>query len=223
MIAKRTDQEIREGVSSELHWELGLGAEEVGINVNSGLVTLTGTIGSYASKLAAQEAAHRVDGVLDVANEILVRVPSASRRSEAEIARAVRSALEWDVLVPDELITSTVSDGFVTLEGSVKTLTERNDAEAAIRRLAGVLGVRNKITVVPPRIDPEGLQSKIEEALERRAIREAERIKVTVEDGTVTVSGPVQSWDEKLAIIGLVSHAPGVSRVNDELSIARRM
>jgi len=217
MIAKDTDVEIEQQVCSELRWELGTGAQEIGINVKSGLVTLTGSVASYASRVAAREAAHRVLGVLDVADEIRVKIPSTTVRSDADIARAVRSALEWDVLVPDDRITSTVSDGLVTLEGTVETLTERNDAEVAVRRLAGVLGVHNRITVVPVKLEPAEVQEKIEEALERRAIREAERLNVSVEDGVVTLSGPVQSWDEKRAIMGAVSHAPGVKRVNDQL------
>jgi len=140
-------------------------------------------------------------------------------RTDAEIARAVRNSLEWDVMVPDDKITSTVSDGFVTLRGSVEVLRERNEAETAVRRLAGVRGVHNEILVSPPKVDAEDLQFKLERALERRAMREANRIGVRVHDGHVTLLGRVQSWDEKRAIVGLVSHAPGVKFVEDLLAV----
>jgi osmotically-inducible protein OsmY len=219
MAANRIDQEIEKEVETELQWELGRATDEIGVKAHAGLVTLTGSAGSYATKLAAQDTAHRVAGVTDVANDIQVRVSQSNIRSDPEIARAVRSALEWDVLVPDDRIVSTVSDGFVTLDGTVESLMERNDAEYVVRRLAGVRGVHNGINVLPPRVESEDLQNKIEEALERRAVREADRIQVSVENGKVTLSGQVQSWDEKRAIIGLVSHAPGVKFVNDHLAI----
>jgi osmotically-inducible protein OsmY len=219
MVAARIDQEIGQEVQTQLQWVLGRAAEDIGVQAHMGLVRLTGRTGSYAAKMAAQDAAHRVAGVTDVANEITVRVTQGNIRSDAEIARAVRSALEWDVQVPDDRITSTVSDGFVTLEGRVRSLTERNDAEYVVRRLAGVRGVHNAINVLPPQVAPKDLKRKIGEALERRAVREADQINVSVDDGRVTLSGEVQSWEEKRAVVGLVSHAPGVQLVNDHLAI----
>jgi osmotically-inducible protein OsmY len=221
MTAVKIDQEIEQEVVSELEWELGFAAEEIGVKVLAGLVTLTGTVASYASKMSAQDAALRVPGVTDVANELYVRVAPANLRSDAEIARAVRTGLEWDVLVPDDRITSTVSDGYVTLRGSVESLADRHEAESAVRRLAGIRGIHNEIEVVPT-VEAADLQLKIEEALERRALREADRINVQVIDGRVTLSGSVQSWDEKRAVIGLVSHAPGVRSVQDHLAIRSR-
>ncbi|HYL97546.1 MAG TPA: BON domain-containing protein [Blastocatellia bacterium] len=216
---KRDDRQIEQELIAEFDWDIGAAARGIGVRVDSGLVTLSGTVASYATKLAAQDAAHRIKGVLDVANDIEVMVPSKNTKSDADIARAVRSALEWDALVPDDRITSTISAGFVILGGTVETITERSDAEDAVRRLSGVRGVRNEIIVLPVKIEADDIQSKIEGALERRAAREAERIKVDVEDGKVTLSGRVQSWDERRAIVGLVGHAPGVRRLVDHLVI----
>jgi osmotically-inducible protein OsmY len=131
----------------------------------------------------------------------------------------VRSALEWDALVPNELITSTVSDGWVTLEGDVDYWREREDAERAILRLSGVVGVINKITIRKRPLDPKELREQIEYALERRADREAERLRVEVHDGAVDLWGRVHSWQEKRAVLGSISHAPGVSRVVDHLRV----
>ena len=124
---------------------------------------------SYATKLAAQAAAHRVTGVLDVANDIRVRIPGRQGRTDTEIAQAVRHALAWDVLVPDTSITSTVTDGWVTLEGQVERLREREDAERAVRYLQGVRGVTEQAGVRPPTVQPERVREVIEEALERCA------------------------------------------------------
>jgi osmotically-inducible protein OsmY len=189
------------------------------VSVKKGVVTLTGAVDSYAKKLAAQKAAHRVPGVLDVANEIEVKVMGSLRRTDSEIAQATRHALEWDVLVPSDQIHSTVANGWVTLEGEAEYYSERADAERAVSRLTGVRGVTNNIAVCAPPVEPERMKSLIEDVLERRAGLEAKRIRVSVNEGDVTLMGAVKSWDEKKAILGAVGHAPGVKMIHDHLFI----
>lgn len=215
----KSDSQIQQEVLRELKWDTRVEETEIGVTVEHGVVTLTGAVSSYGKKIAAQEAAHRVYGVLDVANDIQVRLPGGMARSDTEIAQAVRNALEWDVWIPEERIKSTVSTGWVTVEGDVDRLRERGDVERAIRRLAGVRGVTNRIDVKPPAVVAADVRETIEEALERRAEREARRIKVEVHDGAVTLSGPVRSWAEKRAILGTVSHAPGVRAVHEHLFV----
>jgi osmotically-inducible protein OsmY len=218
-VQTESDSDLQQAVLRELKWSTRVDNTEVGVTVERGVVTLTGTVESYAKKVAAQEAAHRVFGVLDVANDLQVRVPGNLGRTDAEIAQAVRNALEWDVWVDDKRIKSTVSNGFVTLEGDVSLLRERDDVECTIHRLAGVRGVLNRIRVKPVIARAEDVQAAIEEALERRAEREAHRIKVELHDGEVKLSGAVHSWAEKRAILGVVSHAPGVRAVHENLFI----
>ncbi len=215
----RSDAQIQQGVLQELKWDSRVDESEIGVSVTDGVVTLTGTVGNYARKLAGQEAAHRVAGVLDVANDIQVRVFDSANPSDTEIAQAVRRALEWDVWVPDERILSTVSNGWVTLEGTVDLLRECEDAERAIRHLTGVRGVTNKIFIAPSHIKPENIREVIEQALERRAEREASHIQIGVKDGEVTLTGRVRSWEEKRAVMGAVAHARGVCEVKDRLVI----
>ncbi len=219
MTATKTDQEIQQDVFRELRWDSRVDQTEIGVEVDEGTVTLTGTVGSYAKKLAAREAAHRVIGVLDVADNVQVKVPGTFKRTDTEIAQAVRLALEWDAFVPDKKIRSTVSEGWVTLEGQVSTLREKKDAERVVRFLSGVKGVNDRLTVTPTKADPNQLKKAIEEALERRAEREAEKIGVKVENGTVTLEGRVRTWPEKDAVLATVSHAPGVQNVRDGLSV----
>ena len=219
MLTSRNDEEIKQAVTRELRWDSRVEETEVGVTVHRGVVALTGTISSYGKKVAAQEAAHRVSGVLDVANDLQVKAPGGFGRTDTEIAQAVRRTLEWDVLVPEARIQSTVSDGWVTLEGNVDNLSQRDDAERAVRYLIGVQGVHNKLAVLEQEMDADEVRGVIEEALERRADREAERIKVTVANGSVTLAGDVRSWAEKRAILGAVSHAPGVRVVHDHLRI----
>jgi osmotically-inducible protein OsmY len=117
------------------------------------------------------------------------------------------------------MIQSTVSDGWVTLEGQVNYWRERTDAERAIRRLAGVVGVINKITIRKQAVNESELREEIESALETRAAREADRLRIKIEDGAVDLWGRVHSWQERRAVLGSISHAPGVTQVRDHLRI----
>lgn len=219
MERRKTDYEIKQQVLRELKWDSRIAWAQIGVDVHEGLVTLSGAVSSYANKAAAQQAAHRVAGVLDVANEIEVRPTGVFAHTDEEIARAVRHTLEWDALVPDERIRSTVSQGWVTLEGDVDVWREREDAEKAVLQLAGVVGVINKITILPRDIDPDELRGEIEEALERRADREAERLRIEVKNGAVELWGRVHSWQEKRAVLGSIGHMPGVLSVKEHLRI----
>jgi osmotically-inducible protein OsmY len=163
MMNDRTDIELQEEVLRELKWDARVDPADVGVTIDDGIVTLAGTVGSYAERMAAVEAAHRVRGVQDVANELEVRLPDVLQRTDTELARAVRWALEWDVFVPDEGIQSSVSNGWVTLEGTVKKPAQREDAARAIRNLAGVRGVTNDIAAVgapQAQIDPAASASR---------------------------------------------------------------
>ncbi len=214
----KSDDQIKSEVLSQLGWNTRVKQTEVGVTVKKGVVTLTGTVDSYAKKMAVQQAAHRVRGVLDVANDLEVKIPGSKGHTDSEIAEAVRHALEWNVLVPSEQIQTTVSNGWVTLEGNVEYYSERVDAERAVRDLVGVSGVSNQIKVKSP-VDPEKVKFLIEDVLELRADREANRITVKVEEGEVILTGVVTSWDEKKAILGAVGHMPGVTEIDDHLII----
>jgi osmotically-inducible protein OsmY len=215
----RSDAEIQRAVIAELGWDPQVEETEVGVEVDRGVVTLTGTVSSYAKRLAAQQAAHRVYGVHDVANDIVVKLPGGLVRTDTEIAQAVRRALEWDVLIPDERITTTVADGWVTLTGTLEFAYQRDDAARAIRNLTGVKGLINNLILAGPPVDSDDVREEIEAALVRRAEREAGRINVAVDDGTVTLAGAVRSWPEKLAVVGAARHTPGVHDLIDEIRI----
>jgi len=214
---KKTDTQIHHDVLEELKWDSRVDEKEVGVQVERGVVTLTGTVSSWAKRLAAKEAAHRVIGVLDVGNDLKVRAAGASTPTDTEIAQAVRQALAWDVFVPEDKITSTVTDGWVTLEGTVESGSQRYDAERAVRNLTGVKFVVNKIIVMSAKPTPGDVRKAIEQALERRAEREARRIQVDVRDGTVSLTGSVHSWAERKSVLSAVRFTPGVQVVEDHL------
>jgi osmotically-inducible protein OsmY len=219
VMVRKTDAEIQQDVIRELKWDTRVDETDVGVEVDNGIITLTGTVGSWGKRAAAEEAAHRVRGVLDVANDIVVKIPGTGGRTDTEIAQAVRSALLWDIFVPDTRIQSTVSDGVVVLEGDVDSWIQRDDAERSVRNLAGVRRVRNDIVIKAPRVAPSEVRKAIENALDRQAEREAERIRLEVLDGTVKLFGTVSSWAERQTVVGAAKGTPGVRIVEDKLRI----
>jgi osmotically-inducible protein OsmY len=160
-----------------------------------------------------------VRGVLDVANDIHVKLPGSMERTDTDIAQAARNALHWNVLIPDEKIKTTVAQGAVTLEGTVDYWHHREEAERVVRNLSGVKYVVNRIQLAGPTASPSTVKKLIEEALERRAERAADRIAVTVVDGKIKLSGTVRSWREKEAVVGAARFTHGVRDVVDALRI----
>jgi osmotically-inducible protein OsmY len=218
-VPKKSDAEIQKQVLQELKWDPRVDETEVGVQVADGVVTLSGKISSYGKRLAAAKAAHRVIGVLDVANDLEVVVPGRDHRSDTDIAQAVRNALHWNVFVPSERITSTVSNGWVTLEGEVPAWHDKDAAARAVRDLSGVRGVTNQLRVLAPKVDSLRIRDSIEEALERQAEREAGRIQIRVDEGVVTLSGKVRSWAERNAVERAATFSKGVVRVEDRLTV----
>jgi len=121
--------------------------------------------------------------------------------------------------VPADKIDITVSKGFVTLRGTLDWQFQKEDAEKALRRLPGVKGVLNAITVKPP-MTPSDLKKKIEEALVRSAQTDAARITVEVHGSKVILRGIVRSWAEKQEAERTAWSAPGVTEVDNRITVA---
>ena len=216
---KITDEQIQREVLAELAWEPRIRPNEIGVVVKDGVVTLTGWVDSFTKRWAAEEAAHRVRGVKAVANEIEVRLPGAAERTDTDIAAAAVQALRSDVFVPADKIDVTVSKGFVTLRGTLDWQFQKEDAEKALRRLPGVKGVLNAITVKPP-MTTSDLKKKIEEALVRSAQTDAARITVEVHGSKVILRGILRSWAQRQEAERTAWSAPGVTEVDNRITVA---
>lgn len=218
LVLNRTDGELLRRVQDELEWNPRLEATEITAKVRNGIVTLSGFVDAYAHKVAAVDAVHQIAGVHDVVDELEVHSRQQAKADE-EIARAVRAALEWDAWVPDDRIRTTVSHGWVTLDGNVVNGQQREDAMHTVERLLGVRGVTNKIAIDAPPITAAGIRSSIEKALTRRAAREAKHLTIDVHGGVVTLKGIVDSWAEKNAVERLARYTPGVSKLVNEITV----
>jgi osmotically-inducible protein OsmY len=214
-----SDVSLRQNVLDELEFDPSVDAAKIGVVVDKGVVTLTGHVGSYAEKVAAERIVQRVIGVRGIAEEIEVRYPSEKKDNDDEIAGRAAKILDWDATIPPDKVKVKVEKGWVTLNGEVEWQYQRVAAEMAVRKLSGVLGVTN-IIAVRPRVDAANVKHRIEEALKRNAELEAGGIRVAVAGGKVTLEGKVRAWHERGVAERAAWAAPGVNAVEDRLIVA---
>jgi osmotically-inducible protein OsmY len=218
MLNITSDERLQRDVLEELKWEPSVEAAHIGVTVKDGVVTLTGHVPSLSEKYGAEKAAKRVYGVKDVANELGVKLLASSKRTDEDIAAAVR-ALKWNILVPADKIMVMVNNGWVTLEGQVHWRFQRNAAERAVRNLPGVVGVTNDIMVGSEEVSPIDIKNQIEAALARNAELEARRLSVEVEGSKVILRGSVRSWSEKEEAERAAWKMPGVLELDSRIVV----
>ena len=215
----KSDSQLKQDVLAELKWQPSIDAARIGVEVDDGVVTLRGHVGSFAEKWYAERAAQRVAGVHALAVAIEVALPGSVRRTDTDIAGAADNALEWISDLRTDHIKVLVEGGRITLTGAVAWDYQRREAESAVRHLAGVTGVTNDI-MVEPQGASEVQEEDIESALNRRAIADPSRISVEVSGAEVTLSGTVNSWFERDLARDAAWAAIGVRNVVDEMKVA---
>lgn len=141
-----TDVDLQRRVIDELVGEPRLNAAGIGVCVEGGVITLTGHVETFPEKDKAGHIASKVHGVIAVANELEVGLPPNAARIDFDIARMAGAALGWGCEFPRNSVTVAVSDGWITLEGTVDHPYKKREAEDAVRFLSGVKGVINLIT-----------------------------------------------------------------------------
>lgn len=214
------DNELQQSILEELRDEPSVDAAQIGVAVDKGIVSLTGTVGTYAEKLLAEDTVKRVFGVRAVANDITVKLREAHARTDPEIAKAAVDALRWHAMVPDERITVTVDKGWLTLEGNVDWKYQKDAAEHAVKHLVGVKAVSNAITIKPHKaINTGQIKHQIFEAFRRHAELEARRIGIDAKEGKVTLHGNVHNWREVQEAQRAAWSAPGVAEVENRLVV----
>ena len=215
----RLDSDIRRDVEDELRWDPDIDATDIAVAVNNGVVALTGFVRSYSQRTQAERDAKRVAGVLGVANDIEVRLPVIDQRPDPDIARDAVSALKSELPYSSENIKVIAKDGKITLEGTVEWNYARERAESAVKRIRGVKGVTNSITL-KPKVAPHEVRRKIEDAFRRSAEIDASRVTVEANGSEVILRGTVKSWAEREEAERAAWAAPGVTKVDNRVTIS---
>jgi osmotically-inducible protein OsmY len=214
----KTDSQLQKDVMAELEWEPRVDHANIGVAANNGVITLSGYVASYASKLAAEEAARRVKGVRGLAEEIEVRFAGDAKTADPEIAKRIADMFDWSVTIPKGKINVKVEHGWVTLSGDVGYHFHRQAARDAASRIGGVKGVTNLIEVkkTPSPLD---IRQRIMDAFQRSADLDASTITVVADGDTVKLSGKVHSGYERRIAERAAWAAPGVNRIEDNIMI----
>lgn len=215
----RLDADIKRDVEDELRWDPSIDATDIGVAVHNGVVTLSGFVRSYAEKTEAERAAKRVAGVVGVADDLEVRLPALDERPDPEIVRDAISALKAELPFSSENIRVIAKNGWLTLEGEVEWNYARATAASVVKRVRGVKGVTNSIAL-KPKATPYEVRRKIEDALRRSAELDASRITVEANGSEVILRGTVRSWAEREEAERAAWAAPGVTRVDDRITVS---
>jgi osmotically-inducible protein OsmY len=214
----RTDYELRADIIAELGWDPSIRDEDIATAVKDAVVTLAGTVDTYAQRYAAERAVERVRGVKAIVNDLTVKLPGSMERSDADIAHAAVNALRWNVQVPSERIQVRVSNGWLTLEGEVDGFYQKDATERSVRSLMGVKGLTNLITLraMPT---PGDIKQRIRSSLKRQAELDADEIAVETDGSRITLRGTVRSMAERRDAERAAWNAPGVTRVDSEIKV----
>lgn len=215
----RTDNELRTDIVAELSWDPSIRHEDIATAVKDGVVTLAGTVDTFAQRYSAERAVERVKGVKAIANDLIVKLPGAMERSDADLAHAAVNALRWNIQVPDERIQVKVTKGWLTLEGEVDRYYEKEAADGAVRYLVGVRGVSNMITLraMPTKAD---VKQRIRTSLTRQAELDADHITVETDGPRITLGGTVRSVAERRDAERAAWNAPGVTNVENTITVS---
>jgi osmotically-inducible protein OsmY len=214
----RTDSQLQHDVMAELQWEPRVDHANIGVAAKDGVVTLSGFVSNYSSKIAAEKAARRVKGVRGLAEEIEVRFASDPKTSDPEIAKRIADMFDWSVTIPRDKVAVKVEHGWVTLSGTVDYHFHRQSAKDLASRITGVKGVTNLVEVKTAP-SPADVKDRIIAAFKRNADLDASTITVVADGSTVRLGGKVHAWYERQIAERAAWAAPGVNRIEDNIAV----
>lgn len=213
-----SDSEIKKNIEAELNWDPDIKSTDIAVSVKKGVVALSGYVSTFPQKFQAELDVKRVTGVSGIANDIEVRLPNVDKRPDPEIARDAVAAVQFQLPMSYGNVKVLVRDGWITLEGALEWQYQKERAADAVRHLKGVSGVINSINV-QPKVSPIEIKRKIEEAFMRSAEIDANHIIVEANGGEVILKGSVHTWFERKEAERAAWLAPGVTKVQDKISI----
>jgi osmotically-inducible protein OsmY len=218
---KTKDEQIKKLVVDTLYWDSRVDVSDVDVEVKDGIVTLRGTVPSYAIKQAALFDVWKVPGVRKVDNNSFVRFPSTAKTlTDAEIEASIMKQLDWNSSTSNENIQVQVKKGEVKLEGHVDAYWKILRAQQIASDIIGVIEIENKLTVVPTEaVTDQVVATDIVNAIDRSQDVNAKEVDVRVKDGIVTLSGTLLSHSAREAALECAYNTYGVKDVRNRLNL----
>jgi len=213
-----SDKELKENVLKELEFDNAVRATDIGVIVNDGAVTLTGTVDDYTQRFAAIKAVKSMIGVKALADDLKVILAPEQRRDDTEIAKHIAHVLQYNTNAPEDAVKAIVHQGLVTLNGEVPHEKQRRTIEKQIAHVAGVNAINNRITIEPS-VEPKNVKEEITAALKRNAQLECDGINVNVEGDKVILTGRVKAFYERELAQLAAWRASGVRQVVDKITV----
>ena len=212
------DEEIRKAIEDALLYDPRVLSFKPKVEVDNGIVTLTGSVDGLRAKNAAEQDAKNTVGVFRVKNKLKVR-PDMILEDE-EISDEVSGALRLDPIVEKYDIKVTTVNGKVYLNGRVDSFYEKARAEDVASRQPGVIEVQNNLIVDyvwEPKPD-WAIKEDVESEFAWSLMVDGGDIDVSVENGHVTLTGEVDAWSESQSAVKNAFEA-GARSVDNELII----
>ena len=217
--AAQKAKDIREAVQKELDFDPLVDASDISVKNMSGDVALNGTVPAYPQYLHAAAAVKRVQGVTRVHNHLMVDLPFASYRDDVLLTTDANNALAMNVSVPPGSVEASASEGNVWLTGMVGNRFQRDAAEQAVAGLTGVRGIADDIEIYSD-IEAADVIDLVQEALIRYGLLPGDTdIQIGASDGTIIVTGHIETWGEHDAVIDAAWRGTGVRDVRDDLVV----
>jgi len=213
-----SDKQLKENVLEELDFDSEVDATNIGVIVEDGAVTLTGTINNCSQSYAAVNAVKRMIGVTAIADRMEVVLSPLHRRDDSEIAKHIAHVIQNNANVPEGSVQALVHHGIVTLNGTVAYEKLRRNIKKQVAHVAGVSTINNCI-VIEPAVAPKDVKEQITAALLRNAELECEHIAVEVDGDSVILTGRVKAFYERELAKAAAWRAPGVRKVIDKISV----
>lgn len=214
----KMDKWLKDNVLQELEFDSAVNANLIGVAVEDGAVSLTGTINDYSQRYAAVKAVKRIAGVKSIADDINVVLSPAHRQDDSEIAKHISHVFTYNISIPEDAIKANITRGHVTLTGIAESEKQRRNIEKQVSHVAGVTAIENLIEL-QPKLVPEDVQMQISAALQRNAELEADHIDVEVDGHKVILTGRVKAFYERELAQLAAWRAEGVTEVVDRIKV----
>jgi hyperosmotically inducible periplasmic protein len=227
--ASETDGLIKKAFEQSYIHRTHLQSDAIGVDVEDGVVTLSGTVADASNMRLAQETAENLDGVIRVDNQLLTQAEHDADRADVWLGRKVKMTLLFRRNVSAIDTTVDVKDGVVVLTGEATSESQKQLTAEWVKDIEGVNSVNNQMTVakVPAaeertageRLDDASITAMVKSTLATHRSTRAIETGVVTREGRVTLTGIAANASEKALVTKLVEDIRGVNRVNNEMTI----